>query len=105
MRSPLVSAEPKVPCAGCLVRLPGLTWGDLCPECTAELHRRASSRARYISLLACLLVVWYAWLRIPLRPSIRVWLAAIVVATYFLTRKIATQVAMDLMRKRPGEMP
>jgi hypothetical protein len=105
MRSPLASAEPEVPCAGCLTRTPGIKWGDLCPDCTERLRRRASSRARYISLLACLLVVWYAWLRIPLRPSTRVWLAAIVVATYFLTRKIATQVAMDLMRKPPGEMP
>ena len=31
--------------------------------------------------------------------------AAIVVATYFLTRKIATKIAMDLMRKPPGPMP
>jgi hypothetical protein len=85
--------------------MPGIKWGDLCPDCTERLRRRASSRARYISLLACLLVVWYAWLRIPLRPSTRIWLAAIVVATYFLTRKIATQIAMDLMRKPPGEMP
>ncbi|HEU5217228.1 MAG TPA: hypothetical protein VFU23_01115 [Gemmatimonadales bacterium] len=55
--------------------------------------------------MACLLVVWYAWLRITLKPSTRIWLAGIVVATYFLTRKIATQVAMDLMRKPPGRMP
>jgi hypothetical protein len=105
MRSPHASAEPKVPCAECLTRVSGIAWGDLCPDCTERLRRRASSRARYISLLACLLVVWYAWLRIALRPSTRIWLAGIVVATYFLTRKIATQVAMDLMRKPPGEMP
>ncbi len=105
MRSPLASVEPPVPCAECLTRVPGLTWGDLCADCLERLRRRASSRARYISLLACLLVVWYAWLRIPLRPSTRVWLAGIVVATYFLTRKIATQVAMDLMRRPPGEAP
>lgn len=105
MRSSLASAEPKVPCAECLTRVPGIQWGDLCPDCTERLRRRASSRARYISLLACLLVVWYAWLRIALRPSTRIWLAAIVVATYFLTRKIATQIAMDLMRKPPGPMP
>ena len=105
MQSSLASAEPKIPCAECLTRVAGSTWGDLCPECMARLRRRASSRARYISLLACLLVVWYAWLRIPLRPVSRIWLAGIVVATYFLTRKIATQVAMDFMRKPPGEMP
>lgn len=105
MRSSLASPEPKVPCAGCLTRVAGLQWGDLCPDCTAELRRRASSRARYISLLVCLLVVWYAWLRIALTPSTRVWLAGIVVATYFLTRKIATQIAMDLMRRPPGNQP
>jgi hypothetical protein len=38
-------------------------------------------------------------------PSTRIWLAAIVVATYFLTRKIATQVIMDLSRRSPGEQP
>jgi hypothetical protein len=101
MRSSLASAEPRVPCAECLTRVPGIKWGDLCPECTQRLRRRASSRARYISLLTCLLVVWYAWLRIPLRPATRMWLAGIVVATYFLTRKIATQVIMDLTRKPP----
>ena len=105
MRSLLASAEPPVPCAECLTRVPGIKWGDLCPECTARLRRRASSRARYISLLTCLLVVWYAWLRVPFRPSTRIWLAGIVVGTYFLTRKIATQVIMDLTRKSPGRMP
>lgn len=105
MPSPLASREPEVPCAECLARVPGIKWGDLCPDCTGRLRRRASSRARYISLLTCLLVVWYAWLRIPLRPSTRIWLAGIVVATYFLTRKIATQIAMDFMRRRPGDQP
>jgi hypothetical protein len=105
MRSPLASAEPPVPCAECLTRTPGIRWGDLCPDCLDRLRRRASSRARYISLLTSLLVVWYAWLRISLRPATRVWLAVIVVATYFLTRKIATQILMDLMRRSPGEQP
>jgi hypothetical protein len=105
MQSPLASAKPPVPCAECLARTPGINWGDLCPDCTERLRRRASSRARYISLVACLLVVWYAWLRIPLRSSTRIWLAAIVIATYFLTRKIATQIAMDLMRRPPREQP
>lgn len=99
MPSPLVSAEPPAPCAKCLKRVPGVRWGDLCPDCREELRRRASPIARRISLLAALLVVLYAWLEIPLGPTSRVWVAGIAVATYFLVRRIATQIAMEVLRK------
>lgn len=102
MRSPLASVEPPVPCAQCQKRVPAIKWGDLCPECREALRRRASPLARRISLLAALLVVFYAWFRIELRPASRVWVAGIAIATYFLVRKIATQIAMDLMRKPTG---
>lgn len=105
MRSPLASVEPPVPCAECLTRVPGITWGDLCADCRERLRRRASPLARRISLFASLLVVIYAWLQITLSPRSRVWVAIIAVATYFLVRKMATQIAMELMRKPPGERP
>ena len=99
MRSRLASLEPPAPCARCERRVPGVKWGDLCPECQGELRRRAMPLARRISLLAALLVILYAWLRIPLGPASRVWVAAIAIGTYFLVRKIATQIAMEVLRK------
>ena len=98
MLSPLASAEPPAPCAKCLTRVPGVRWGDLCPDCQAELRRRASPIARRISLLAALLVVLYAWLEITLKPSTRIWIAVIAVGTYFLVRRIATQITMEYLR-------
>lgn len=100
MRSPLASAEPPAPCAGCLQRVPGVRWGDLCPDCEAALRRRATPIARRISLLTALLVVFYAWWEITLTSRVRVWVAGITIATYFLTRKIATQLAMEYYRSR-----
>lgn len=99
MLSPLASAEPPAPCAKCLNRVPGVRWGDLCPECRAELRRRASPIARRISLFAVLLVIIYAWREIELTPTSRIWVAGIAVGTYFLVRRIATQVAMEVLRK------
>lgn len=99
MRSPLASAEPPAPCAKCLTRVPGVRWGDLCPDCQAELRRRASPIARGISLLAVLLVILYAWRQIHLTPTSRTWVAGIAVATYFLVRRIATQITMEVLRK------
>lgn len=102
MRSSLAFAEPPVPCAQCLTRVPGIKWGDLCPDCRAQLRRRATPLVRRISLLASLLVVLYAWLDIPLTPKNRIWVAVVAVGTYFLVRKMATQIAMEYMRRPPG---
>ena len=98
MRSPLASVEPPAPCAQCLRRVPGVQWGDLCPDCQAGLRRRASPVARRISLLAALLVVLYAWLSSSLGPTSRIWVAGIAIGTYFLVRKIATQIMMEYLR-------
>ena len=99
MRSRLASLEPPAPCARCGNRTPGIKWGDLCPDCVALLKRRASPLARIISLLFVAVVIGYAWLRIPLTLTTRLWVAAIAVATYFLVRKIALQVAVEFLRK------
>jgi len=105
MRSRLASLEPPAPCARCERRVPGVKWGDLCPDCQAELRRRATPVARIISLGSALLVIGYAWLRIPLGPVSRIWVAAIALATMFLVRKIVTQIAMEIMRKPSGGTP
>ncbi len=99
MKSRLASLEPPAPCARCQTRTPGLKWGDLCPDCVAELKRRASPVARYISLGAALLVIGYAWLKIPLNTTSRIWVGGIAIATYFLVRKIVSQIAVEVLRK------
>jgi hypothetical protein len=99
MRSSLASVEPPAPCARCQQRVAGVKWGDLCPDCKAQLVRRASPLVRAISLGAALLVIGYAWLRIPLGPVSRLWVAGVALGTYFVVRKIANQIAMEVLRK------
>jgi hypothetical protein len=99
LRSPPGSAEPPAPCARCERRIPGTRWGDLCAECLAELRKRATPLARRISLLAALLVVAYARFGLTLTPTGYFWIGAIAIGTYFLVRKIAVQVSVELMKK------
>ena len=99
MPSLLASVEPPIPCARCLKRAPHISWGDLCPDCLAELRQRATPIARRISILAALLVIFYAWHQIVLTPTSRVWVAGIALGTYFLVRRIATQIAIEVLRK------
>lgn len=99
MLSRLASLEPPAPCAKCGQRVPGVKWGDLCPECLGELRRRASPLARIISLLVVGAVVLYAFSRLTLTMTVRVWVAAIALATYFLVRKIVTQIAVEFLRR------
>jgi len=98
MPSRLASLEPPPPCAECQARVPGIRWGDLCPECRARLARRAGPWARGISLLAALGVVWYAFATMRLNPGTRVWIGAIAIATYLLVRRIVTQIAIEVLR-------
>ena len=93
------SQGPPAPCAKCQQRVPGVKWGDLCPDCKAELMRRAMPVARIISFVAALLIIGYAWLRIPLGPVSRIWVAAIAIAAMFLVRKIVLQIAIEVLRK------
>ena len=102
MPSPLASLEPPVPCARCLKKVPAIKWGDLCADCRADLARGAMPIARSLSLLSALLVVAYAWLRSPLGPSTRIWVAAIAIGTYFLVRKIVTQLVVEYRRNKPS---
>ena len=99
MRLWRASVEPPAPCARCERRVAGVKWGDLCPDCLAELRRRASPLARIISLLFAVVVIGYAWLRIPLTLTARFWVGAVAIATYFLVRKIVTQVAVEFLRR------
>jgi len=93
------SADPPVPCARCLTRVPRIKWGDLCPDCLAQLKVRATPIARRISIFAALLVIIYAWFQITLTPTSRIWVAAMAIGTYVLVRRIATQIAIEVLRK------
>jgi hypothetical protein len=47
-----------------------------------------------------LLVVFYAWWEVTLTARARVWVAGIAIGTYFLVRRITTQLAMEYFRSR-----
>lgn len=95
MRS--LSGLPEVPCARCQRRLPGLAWGELCPDCLAERRRRASRLASRISLAATVLMAVYVAIRMPEAPMARLYGAIAVLATYIIIRRIATRVAMEYL--------
>ena len=92
------SGLPEVPCAKCGRRLPGLPWGELCPDCLAERKGRASRLARRISLAATVLMTAYVALRLPADPMARLYAGIAVLATYIIVRRIATRVAMEYLR-------
>jgi hypothetical protein len=45
-----------------------------------------------------MVVVWYAFATMRLTAGTRVWIAGIAVATYFLARRIVTQIAIEVLR-------
>jgi hypothetical protein len=89
---------PEVPCARCGRRVAGLPWGERCPECRAELGRRASRIGGRISLAATALMALYAALRLPADPSSRFYGILAVVATYIIVRRIASRVALEILK-------
>jgi len=94
MRSPSGWAE--VPCAACGSRVPGLAWGEVCPDCRSLRARRANRLARRISLPATLLVGLYVALRVPHEiPLARIYGVIAVVVTYIVVRKVAHRVALE----------
>jgi hypothetical protein len=92
------SGLPDVPCAKCGRRLPGLPWGELCPECRAEREARASRLGRRISLAATVLMAAYVALRVPADPTARLYAGIAALATYIIVRRIVTRVAMEYLR-------
>ena len=90
---------PEVPCVKCEKRVPGLAWGDYCPNCRAEREGRASLLARRISQLAAIAMVVYVFVALPNTVGARAWGAIIVAATYLLVRQIVTTLAMEFLPK------
>jgi hypothetical protein len=95
---PSLSGLPEVPCVRCQRRVRGLGWGELCPECRAEREGRARRLASRISLAATVLMAAYVALRVPGAPMARLYGAIAVLATYIIVRRIATAVAMEMLK-------
>ena len=93
----MLGGLPEVPCARCGERVAGLAWGELCPTCRAQRHRRASRLANRISLAATLLIGLYVAFRMPPDPMARLYGAIAVLATYIIVRRIAARVALETM--------
>lgn len=89
---------PEVPCVRCGRRVRGLGWGELCPECLADRKARARRLAGRISLAATVFMAAYVALRVSPDPMARLYGAIAVVATYIIVRRIATQVAMEVLK-------
>jgi hypothetical protein len=89
---------PEAPCASCGRRVIGLAWGDICPQCRAQRSRRASQIANRISLAATILMGLYVAFRMPPDPMARIYGAVAVLATYIIVRRIASRVAMEIMK-------
>ena len=89
---------PEVPCAKCQRRVPGLAWGELCPQCRAERSARASRLANRISLAATALTAAYVALRMPNEPTAHFYGAVAVVATYIIVRRIVGRIAMEALK-------
>jgi len=90
---------PEVPCAKCERRVAGLPWGELCPECRADRHRRATRLAHRISLAATALMTAYVAFRLPGDPMSRLYGAIVVLATYIIVRRVASRAAMEFLPK------
>jgi hypothetical protein len=88
---------PEVPCVKCERRVPGLPWGELCPDCRAERQRRANRLAHRISLAATALMAAYVAVRLPGDPTSRLYGAIAVLATYIIMRRVASRVAMEFL--------
>ena len=88
---------PEVPCPKCERRVPGLPWGELCPDCRGERQRRANRLAHRISLAATALMAAYVAIRLPGDPTSRLYGAIAVLATYIIVRRVASRAAMEFL--------
>jgi hypothetical protein len=96
---PSPGAWREVPCAKCGRRVPGLAWGDLCPECRWEREGRARRLSQWVAMAATALMALYVALRLPPEPMPRLYAAIAVVVTYIVVRRIVTRLAMEFLPK------
>ena len=92
------------PCARCGTPIEGLPVGGVCPACARDTARRSERLARLVALGSAVLLAGYVALR--LLPGVRASLlgtaravaAVAVVAWWWLTYRIAKEVARVCLR-------
>ena len=98
---PSLAGLPEAPCARC-GRRGRIAWGELCPICQGERLEKAVKLSRWIALVTSALVGVYAVLRIT-KPEQRWYAAIATAATYLITRRVATRLAMEFLPRDWGK--
>ena len=89
---------PEAPCTKCGQRVRGLAWSDLCPDCAAEVGRRAAKVGQWAGLAAAVLAAVYVILHLPADLAARYYGALAVVVTYILVRRIVQRVMVEVLK-------
>jgi hypothetical protein len=89
---------PELPCARCGARIAGIDFGELCPECTAELKRQAGTLGRRAALAATVGVALWGIFGISRAPLARTYAAAAVIATYLIVRRVVERIALEVLK-------
>jgi len=96
MPSPAGWAE--VPCAKCGKKVPGIDFGEYCPECAGERDGRARRLARNLSLAATALTALYVLLFTPNQGLARAYGWIAVIASLLIVRRVAFRVAREFLK-------
>ena len=100
---PSLAGLPEAPCARC-GRRARIEWGELCPICQGERLQKAINVSRWVAIVVAVLVGVYSVLRIN-KPEQRWYAAIATIASYLITRRIATRMAMEFLPRdwEPGK--
>lgn len=88
----------ELPCRRCGRRTEGIGFGDLCPDCSAEVRGRADRLGRRSALVATGLVALWGIFGISRTPLARTYAAAAVIATYLIVRRVVQRVAQEVLK-------
>ena len=88
----------ELPCVRCGKRTEGIDFGELCPDCKAEVHHRADLLGRRSALAATLLVALWALVGISRAPLARMYAAVAVIATYLIVRRVVERIAREVLK-------
>lgn len=87
----------EVPCIECGAFVPGIGFGERCPDCLTRRVRRARSLSRRVALVATVIAAAWVLTRLPASPLARWYSGLSVAATYLLVRLIAGRIAMEVL--------
>lgn len=87
----------EVPCVECGAFVPGIDFGERCPDCLARRSRQAARLARRVAIVVTLLAAAWTAGHFPASPLGR-WYALIgIPITYLLVHLIIRRVAMEVL--------